>query len=152
MALIRKIFLPGILLFIMQSSFAQSQVAVPVQQLQDYSIRSIPAGYSPRLNVLTLMPKGNLHYLFPFYHAFRDEEKFKKIYSDKGYYDELSQYFAFAGDYLTSMQYLAKSYDTIDDVARRKIYKTVEGLKNIVHVDARRYIHLVARTHEGYHA
>ena len=147
MALIRKLFLPGILLFIMQSSFAQSQVAVPVQQLQDYSRRSIPAGYSPRLNVLTLMPKGNLHYLFPFYHAFRDEEKFKKIYSDKGYYDELSQYFAFAGDYLTSMQYLAKSYDTIDDAARRKIYKTVEGLRNIVHVDARRYIHLLAKTH-----
>jgi len=86
-----------------------------VEQLIAYSKRNVPIGYSPRLNILPLPPKGNLHYLFPFYHAFKDETTFKKIYSDKGYYDELSQYFAFAGDYLAAQQYLVKSFDSVDD-------------------------------------
>src|SRR5258707_13750973 len=99
---IRKIFLTLGLLFLVHCSF--SQLSQQVEQLITYSKRNVPAGYSPRLNILTLTPKGNLHYLFPFYHAFKDETKFKKIYSDKGYYDELSQYFAFAGDYLAAQQ------------------------------------------------
>ena len=96
--------------------------------------------------MLTLTPKGNIHYLFPLYHGFRDEQKFRQIYSDKGYDDEMSQYFAFAGDYETALQYLVKSYDTIDAVAAHKIYKTATNLKNIQHVDARRYIHLEAKS------
>src|ERR1041385_786422 len=95
-------------------SVGAQDVSQPVQQLEDYCKRSIPTGYSPRLGVLTLTPKSNLHYLFPLYHGFKDEEKFRKIYSDKGYYDEMSQYFAFAGDYRTALQYLVKSYDSVD--------------------------------------
>lgn len=144
MELLRKIFLSGVIFFVAQNGFSQS--TVPVEQLQDYSKMNTPAGYSPRLKYLTLVPKGNLHYLFPFYHAFKEEEKFRKIYSDNGYYDELSQYFAFAGDYLTAMQYLVKSYDSVDDATRRKVFKMVEGFKNIAHVDARRYIHFRAKT------
>src|SRR5258708_5359765 len=144
MELIRKIYLSLGLFFVVQCSF--SQASQPVEQLIAYSKRNTPAGYSPRLNILTLTPKGNLHYLFPFYHAFKDEDKFKKIYSDKGYYDELSQYFSFAGDYLTAQQYLVKSYDSVDDANRRKIFRTVEGIKNIEHADARRYINFIAKS------
>ncbi|MHA4810633.1 hypothetical protein ACX0G9_21180 [Flavitalea flava] len=148
MELKRKIFLTGILAIGMLHSFSQtSSLSRPVEQLQEYAKTNVPAGYSPRLNVLTLTPKGNLHYLFPFYHAFKDEAKFKKIYSDNGYYDELSQYFAFAGDYQSAMLYLEKSFDSIDDANRRKIFKVVEGLKNIEHVDARRYIRFAAQQH-----
>ena len=144
MELFRKIYLSIGLFFVVQCCF--SQLSEPVKQLIEYSKRNTPAGYSPRLNILTLTPKGNLHYLFPLYHAFKDEEKFKKIYSDKGYYDELSQYFSFAGDYLAAQQYLVKSYDSIDDNNRRKIFRTVEGFKNIEHADARRYINFIAKS------
>jgi len=123
---------------------SSGQTPEPVQQLQEYSKTNTPAGYSPRLSVLTLTPKGNLHYLFPLYHAFKDENKFKKIYSEKGYDDEVSQYFAFAGDYQSALQYLVKSYDSIDDAGRRKVFKIVDGLKDIGHVDARRYINYLA--------
>lgn len=146
MGLLRKIFLAGALLLTVHSSF--SQVAQVVEQLQDYAKNNNPAGYSPRLNLLTLTPKGNLHYLFPFYHAFKDEPKFKHIYSDKGYYDELSQYFAFAGDYQSSLLYLDKSYDSIDDATRRRVFKAVDAFKNIEHVDAHRYIRFVAKAHQ----
>jgi hypothetical protein len=143
---IRKTFLLIGMLFAVHFSF--SQATEPVGQLQDYSRKNTPDGFSPRLKVLVLAPKGNLHYLFPFYHAFREEEKYKQLYSEKGYYDELSQYFAFAGDYLTALQYLEKTYDSLDDPSRHKIYRTVAGLRDIVHVDARRYIRFVAKAHQ----
>ena len=126
---------------------ARSQDLFPaVQRLKNYCELTPPIGYSPRLGVLTLTPKGNIHYLFPLYHGLRDEKKFRQIYSDKGFYDEMSQYFAFAGDYETALQYLVKGYDTIDDATAHKIYKTASNLKNIQHVSARRYIHLEAKS------
>lgn len=129
-------------------STANSQELFPaVQRLKNYCLTTPPYGYSPRLGVLTLFPKGNIHYLFPLYHGFRDEQKFRQIYSDKGYFDEMSQYFAFAGDYETALQYLVRGYDTIDDATAHKIYKTASGLKDIEHVSARRFIHLEAKTH-----
>ncbi len=121
------------------------QLSQPVQQLQEYCKTTAPTGYSPRLPVLTLTPKGNLHYLFPFYHAFRDEEKFVKTYTLKGYYDELSQYFAFAGDYQSALQFQVKTYDSVDDATRVKIYRKAEDIKNIEHVDARHYINFAAK-------
>ncbi len=126
---------------------AYSQELFPaVQRLKNYCELTPPIGYSPHLGVLTLTPKDNIHYLFPLYHGFRDEQKFRHIYSDKGYFDEMSQYFAFAGDYETALQYLIKGYDTIDDATTHKIYKTASNLKNIQHVSARRYIHLEAKS------
>src|SRR5579859_3638968 len=62
-----------------------------VQRLKNYCQATAPYGYSPHLGVLSLTPKDNIHYLFPLYHGFRDEQKFRQIYSDKGYYDEMSQ-------------------------------------------------------------
>jgi hypothetical protein len=144
MSLFKKSLLAAFLITAAQSVLGQLQA--PVEQLQGYCKREIPAGYSPKLKTLTLIPKGNLHYLFPLYHAFKDEAKFRGIYSDKGYYDELSQYFAFAGDYQTAMQYLERSYDTIDDATRRKVFRMVDGLKNVEHVEAWKYIHFAARS------
>jgi hypothetical protein len=144
MTFFKKSLLAAILITTAQSVLGQ--LLAPVEQLQDHCKRDIPAGYSPKLNVLTLMPKGNLHYLFPLYHAFKDEAKFKGIYTVKGYYDELSQYFAFAGDYQTAMQYLESSYDSIDDGTRRKVFRMVDGLKNVEHVEAWKYIHFAARS------
>ncbi len=141
---IRTLFLAACMVLAVQCSF--SQVDEPVRQLQDYVKKNDPSGFTPRLKYFTLAPGGNLHYLFPFYYAFKEEEKFRATYSDKGYYDELSQYFAFAGDYQTALQYLVKSYDSVDDATRSKVFKIVEGFKNIVHADARRYIHFRART------
>jgi len=124
---------------------AQDDTSAVVLQLKDYCKRNIPTGYSPRLSVLTLTPKGNMHYLFPLYHGFKDEEKFRKIYGDKGFFDEMSQYFAFAGDYQTALQYLERSYDTIDDATRKKIYRTATNLPDVEHANARAYIRLAAK-------
>jgi hypothetical protein len=141
---IKRILAAGLLLFAVAG--AQGQVSPSVVQFQDYCRNNRPQGYSPRFSRLTLTPGGNLHYLFPFYYAFKDEAKFRTLYPN-GQYDELlSQYFAFAGDYRTALEYQVRTYDTIDDATRRKVFRAVEGLKDIVHADARRYIHFRART------
>jgi hypothetical protein len=58
----------------------------------------------------------------------------------------MAQYFAFAGDYRTALQYLVRSYDSIDDATRKKIYKTASNLPDeIEHADARKYIRLAAK-------
>ena len=145
MGLLKKILISAVLVLAAAGAFSQ-ELFPAVQRLKQYCQMTAPIGYSPRLGVLTLTPKGNIHYLFPLYHGFRDEQKFRQIYSDKGFYDEMSQYFAFAGDYETALQYLVKSYDTLDDATIHKIYKTAAGLRNIQHVEARRYIHLEAKT------
>src|ERR1700743_3822215 len=109
MAVLKRILfmatLFGAIMVVGSGCFAQDETSAPVLQLQKYCRESAPTGYSPRLGLLTLTPKSNLHYLFPLYHGLKDEEKFKKIYSDKGYYDEMSQYFAFAEDYRSALQY-----------------------------------------------
>lgn len=144
MGLLQRLFLfPG-LLFTASQSF--SQLPAPVEQLQEYCKTTAPTGYSPRLSVLTLTPAGNLHYLYPFYHAFRDEQKFVKIYSQKGYNDELSQYFAFAEDYQSALQYQVRTYDSVDDASRKKIFRMAEAIRDIEHVDARHYINFAAKT------
>lgn len=142
---LKRFFCIAALLIAGSGAFAQNDTSATVLKLRDYCKQNIPTGYSPRLNIMTLTPKGNMHYLFPLYHGLRDDEKFRKIYSDKGYFDEMSQYFAFAGDYRTALQYLVSSYDTVDDATRRKIYKTANNLGEIEHADARKYIRLAAR-------
>ena len=145
MAVLKRMLFMAALVLTAAGCFAQEELSAPVLRLQEYCRQSAPTGYSPGLHLLTLTPKNNLHYLFPLYHALKDEAKFRKIYSDKGFYDEVSQDFAFAGDYRTALQYLVKGYDTIDEATRRKIYKTAAGLEGIVHVSARNYIHFAAR-------
>jgi hypothetical protein len=145
MRIVNKFFLLATGLLAVTTTYSQDLFPA-VQRLKNYCLETTPIGYSPHLGVLILTPKDNVHYLFPLYHGLRDEQKFRRIYSDKGYYDEMSQYFAFAGDYETALQYLVKGYDTIDDATAHKIYKTASSLKNIEHVDARRYIHLEAKT------
>jgi hypothetical protein len=146
MAVLKRILLPALLAFSAAGCFAQDDLSEPVMQLKDYCLHSTPTGYSPRLDVMMLTPKSNFHYLFPLYHAFKDEEKFRKIYTDKGYDNEVSQYFAFAGDYRTALQYLVKGYDSVNDATRRKVYRTASNLEDVVNVDAGRFIHLAIKS------
>lgn len=145
MGVFKKILLLSGLLLTVSGIFSQDLFPA-VLRLRLYCQQTAPVGYSPRLSILTLTPKGNIHYLFPLYHGFRDEQKFRQIYSDKGYYDEMSQYFAFAGDYETALQYLVKSYDTLDEATIHRIYRQAAALKDIQHVDARSFIHFAARS------
>jgi len=80
MAALRFMLLAGLFLSTLQGLSQEDELSAPVARLRNYCRDSTPTGYSPRMNVMTLTPNGNLHYLFPLYHALKDEEKFRKIY------------------------------------------------------------------------
>ncbi len=142
---LKTAILSGILCFVLQGAF--SQPVRPVQQLQDWLQKNTPSGYNPKFKHLTVAPQGNLQYLYPLWLGLKEPDKFREIYSVSGYNDEMSQLFSFAGDYKSALEYLVRNYDTLDDDTRQKIYKSVEGLKHIQHVDARRYISFMAHAH-----
>ena len=60
MGSIKKILLFSGLLLVASGSFSQ-EIFPAVQRLKDYCRATAPTGYSPRLNILTLTPKNNLH-------------------------------------------------------------------------------------------
>ena len=59
---------------------------------------------------LNYRPGGNLNYLYPIYQLFREEKKFKKLFRDNSYYDQLSVAVSFTEDYESALQYQKLSY------------------------------------------
>ncbi len=91
------------------------------------------------------MPGDNLHYLYPLYQLLGAENKFRKELSDPVYYDMLSRAVARAGDYAAALEYEQMTDTTqVSEVERRQIFKSIQGLGNIKHADARRYIGFIA--------
>jgi len=116
--------------------------------LHDYASHERPPGYDSTLTDITFNRAGNLHYLYPIYQLFREEAKFRKIYSDSFYNDMMSQAVSFVEDYSSALEYEQLGYDaTVDEVALRQINKIMDGMKNVQQVDARRYISFLARNY-----
>ena len=128
--------------------FSFSQSNRQLQSLHDWVKANKPAGYDSTLTYLNFISGGNLHYLSPLHQLFREEKKFRTLFNDTGYYDALSQAAAIDGDYSSALEYQKMNYPTnLDEVSRRQINKVIQGMKNIQHVDARRYISFLSRNY-----
>jgi len=128
-------------------SFSQSNRQL--QNLRDWVKTNKPAGYDSTLNYLNLNSGNNLHYLYPLQQLFREEKKFRRLFTDTGYYDVLSQAVSIDGDYSSALEYQKMNYGPdVDEVQRRQIYKVIQGMKDVQHVDARHYISFVARNYK----
>jgi hypothetical protein len=147
MVKMRCIFLTAILFFEITVSFSQTNRQL--RNLHETLAKSTPPGYDSSLNLVTYYRGGGLNYLYPLYQLFGEEKKFRSLLTDNNYYGELSEALAFAGDYESALEYQKKSYDSsVNDVARRQINKLLKGLKDIQHVDARKYIAFVCRNYQ----
>ena len=125
-----------------------SQTNRQLQYLRDWVKTNKPVGYDSTLNYPSHNVGTNLHYLYPLQQLFRDEKKFREIFSDSGYNDALSQAISIAGDYSSALEYQRMNYKTdVDEVARRQIYKVIQGMKDIKHVDAENLISFLARNY-----
>ncbi len=101
--------------------------------------------FDSSLRQITYMPADNLHYLYPLYQLFGSENEFKEKLSGSVYYDLLSRVVARAGDYAGALEYEQMADTTeVSEVERRQIFKSIQGLKDIKHSDARRYIGFIA--------
>ena len=117
-----------------------------LQNLHEFLKKNKPPGYDSSLNYINYGLNGNINYFYPLYQLFHEEKKFRKIFSDNGYNDILSQAISFSGDYASALAYQQMSYDSnVDETARRQINKIMQGYKNVQHADARRYISFISR-------
>jgi hypothetical protein len=141
----------GIILIVIIASFHAvcfSQNVPQLQRLKEYAQNNIPPGYDSSAKNIYLYHNNEINYLYPLYQLFRDEKKFGHAFGRSNYYDQLSQYISFTEDYQSALQYAIKGYDTISIVTQKQISKTVDGLKNIQHVDAARYISFLSKNYK----
>jgi hypothetical protein len=143
----KSLFGSVFLLFFFHVSFSQTNRQL--QYLREWVKANKPVGYDSTFNYLNLRSGNNLHYLYPLQKLFRDEKKFRVLLSDSGYYDALSQAVSIVGDYSSALEYQKMNYKTdVDEVSRRQIYKVIQGMKDIKHVDAEKFISFIARNYK----
>jgi hypothetical protein len=144
---IKCLFLVVIILSCLPCCFSQTNRQL--RSLHEYLLSGKPRGYDSSLQSIVYSRGGSLHYLYPLYQLLGEEKRFRSLLSDNNYYDQLSQALAFAGDYESALEYQKKGYDSsVNDVTRRQITKTIKDLKDVKHVDARRYISYIARNYQ----
>jgi hypothetical protein len=141
-----KWLIAGIFILAMQSP-AKSQDDPNLQKLKAFATKYYPRGYDSSLNYLNLEPGGDLHYLYPLYQLFKQQDKFKALFGND-YFDELGRSVSFIEDYHSALQYQELLDDTIEEHSDKKINKTIEALKGIQHIDARRYISFLAKDYK----
>lgn len=134
-------FLP-LLLF---SPALNAQPSGELRNLEGFVKETRTGLYDSSLQYISYRIGDNINYLYPLYQLLGEEKKFKNKLSDEGYYDVLSQNLARVGDYSSALAYehMADT-TTVSDVEKRQIFKSIQALKNIKNVDARRFISYIA--------
>jgi hypothetical protein len=137
----RLLFLFGLLFTGCLCSTAQSNEEL--KKLRTYVLEMRPSGIDS--SFIKYTSGDNLHYLYPLYQLFDKESRFRYLFSDEGYYNQLSEAASFLGDYSSALEYqLRADTNVVSEVEQRQISKNIQLLKNIKHVDARRYITFMA--------
>lgn len=136
--MVKKNFLLSLILLF--SCCLHSQEYLPFQQIRSYLKNQPPNRYDSSLNYLTNRLGFEIHYLYPLYQAIGWEERLRKQLGDKTYYDNLSQFLAFAGDYTTASIYASKSFDPLPDSVEKAIAEEVQQLKDIQSASAKESI------------
>jgi hypothetical protein len=117
--------------------------------LKHFVTKEKPNSYDSAFTDLHYVIGENLNYLYPVYQLLGDDKKFMQSFSNPEYYDLLSQSVSFLGDYEAALAYQQLSDTThLTDVEYRQIGKSIQQLKNIKHVDAKRFIGFVASNYK----
>ncbi|GAC1527483.1 MAG: hypothetical protein NVS3B15_04350 [Sediminibacterium sp.] len=138
----RKLLL---ILFIFFSVNGFSQLSDAFKELKAF-VRQQPPMTVDTTPYLSIYHKNELHYLYPFYKAFLQEPQLIRSQSTSGFYDDLSQAAAFAGDYNSVPELEKASYETLTDSVKQQISKQTDTAKEATYTDARRYILNKARS------
>ncbi len=128
--------------------FVFSQNSLHLQRLKEFAIKNMPKFYDSTLHYINLKPRGDLNYLYPFYQLFKEEIKFRQIENDNGYFDEMSKAASFVDDYQSALEYQIKTYDSLDQISDKQVYKTVNQLKELENANAVKYISYVAKSYQ----
>jgi len=139
----------ALLSFLFCWNICLSQTNRQLEYFKDWVKSNTPAGYDSTLNYLSYYSGNNLHYLRPMEQLYRDEKKFRHLLTDSGYNDAMSEAVSIAGDYSSALEFQKLNYKIeVDEVARRQIYKVIQGMKDIRHVDAEKFISFISRNYK----
>ncbi len=148
---LRTPYLFFILAFIF-TKIADAQPLPPNQSLiglRHYVTVDNPKSYDTSLTDLHYVIGENLNYLYPVYQLLGNEKKFMQSFSSPFYYDLLSQYVSFTGDYSAALFYQQLADTTrLTDVDYRQIAKSIQQLKKIKNADAKRFISFIASNYK----
>lgn len=126
--------------------FSFPQISPSLESLKHFLETNKPPGLDSTLTSVDNMPAGSLHYLYPLYQLYAEDERFKKLYPEGNYFTLLSQSVSFTEDYESALAYQQKSYNTtVDETAKRQVAKLMASYKNIQHADARRFLLYAAK-------
>jgi hypothetical protein len=103
----------------------------PFRQIKQYTASHTASRFDSLQPVLVNRLGYELHYLYPLYQAIGWEDKFKERLGEKRYYDNVSQFLAFAGDYNKAAEYVEKTFDHLSDATVKSIGDEVYNLQNI---------------------
>ncbi|MDP4129900.1 MAG: hypothetical protein Q8939_07050, partial [Bacteroidota bacterium] len=138
-------FFGCVIQLLMLAGITEAQPNRELKNLKTFVTEIKPGVFDTSLNSLSYRIGDNLHYLYPLYQLLGSEDKFKKILSAPVYYEMLSQNAARDGDYSAALDYEQLADSTpVTDVERRQISKSIQVLKQIKNVDARRFIGFIA--------
>jgi hypothetical protein len=144
----------GLLLFLtfIFTSIADAQPLPPNQSLiglRHYVTVDNPNCYDTNFADLHYIIGDNINYLYPLYQLYGNDRKFMQSFTPPLYYDLLSQYNSFTGDYSAALFYQQLADTTrLTDVDYRQISKSIQQLKKIKNVDARRFIAFIASNYK----
>jgi hypothetical protein len=140
-----KKIVAGFIVFFSLTGISKAQTSNELKNLQAFVTDTKAGLYDTSLQDITYRIADNINYLYPLYQLLGSEKKFRKKLSDESYYDLLSQNLARTGDYSGALEYARKADSTaVSDVENRQIFKSIQALKNIKNVDARRFISFIA--------
>jgi hypothetical protein len=138
----RKLLLPVFLLLMTQGF---SQLTEAYKELRTFSKKKEIVHTDTTTLYLENFYENGLHYLYPLYKAFSQEQKLKKADSAL-YYDNLTQALAFTGDYASVLELEKQSHEKLADSTKEEINRLTDIAKNVVYTDARKYILEKAKT------
>jgi hypothetical protein len=121
-----------------------AQDYLPFKEIRSYTFTQKPNKYDSSLKYLTNRLGYEIHYLYPLYQAIGWEDKFKKLMGEKSYYDNLSQFISFTGDYAKASSYVEKSFDRLPDSTVKSIKAGISKLNNIQYASAKSSILSIA--------
>jgi hypothetical protein len=126
---------------------AYSHADPNLKKLKAFALQYFPRGYDSTEDRINIRPGGSLHYLYPLYQFFKQENKFKTLFGDQ-YNNELAEAVSFTEDYHSSLEFEEQAYEAVDELSEKKIQKTVDALKGIQHADARHFISFLAQNYK----
>lgn len=145
----KYIVLPFLFWSFLAVSRAQSLPPNPsLISLQHFVTSEKRSSFDSSYNDLHFIIGDNINYLYPLFQLLGDSAKFHHQWGTT-YYDLLSQSVSFVGDYAAALEYQSQSDTTrVSDVEYRQIGKSVQQLKDIKNVDAKRFITYLASNYK----